>query len=162
MPPFCRTANFSWNSPRQATERRCCRRLRTVKLTVRAEGPTRFRDERHDQLAALFDENYDSLYRFALARCGSPLLAEEICAETFAEAARWYAQESSEPVSVGWLLTVARRRLVDHWRATDRQRRRFERFVLLTTDLDRRDDGPGDIDDTVFDALRCLHANEPH
>ncbi|NNC79527.1 MAG: RNA polymerase sigma factor [Acidimicrobiales bacterium] len=129
-----------------------------MKLIVRSEGPPHAVDQRREQLAKLFDQHYDAVYRYALARSGSEVLADEISGETFAEAARWYAQESPEPVSIGWLLTVARRRLVDHWRTTDRNRRRVEKYAI-SAELGRPEIDP-ESDDTVFEALRSLSSRQ--
>ena len=129
-----------------------------MKLVVRAREPSHSLDQRREQLAVLFDTHHDAVYRYCLARCGSEHLAEEICGETFADAARWYAQDSSEPLAIGWLLTVARRRLVDHWRTIDRRRKRLDRYAL-GEQLDRPDQLP-ERDDAVFEALQSLSSRQ--
>jgi RNA polymerase sigma-70 factor (ECF subfamily) len=126
-----------------------------VKLAVSTDRPTRGPVGNQARLAALFDEHYDAVHRYCLARSGSKSLAEDISGETFAEAARWYAQESVDPVSIGWLVTVARRRLLDHWRSEGRRRRRMQRF-RIGAELERLNDDVPETDDDVFEALRSL------
>ncbi len=46
--------------------------------------------------------------------------------------ARRFADGRNETVSVAWLLTVARRRLIDHWRAQERHRRRLQRVIATS------------------------------
>lgn len=79
-------------------------------------------------LDALFVAHFDDVYRFCRSRCGSSPLAEDAAAETFADAARVLARDSDAVIDVGWLFTVARRRLIDGWRREERERRRAERL----------------------------------
>ena len=53
------------------------------------------------QLAALFDDHYDSVYRYCLARSGSVATAEDIASEVFVELARRIAHGPAESYSVG-------------------------------------------------------------
>lgn len=84
-----------------------------------------------DELALLFDENYENVYRFCLARSGSHEVAQDISSEVFAEAARRFAGGDNEGISVAWLITVARRRLIDLWRSKERSRRRIEQMLSV-------------------------------
>lgn len=83
-------------------------------------------------LAELFSGNVDSVFGFVLARCGSRHVAEEVTAETFAEAARAHQAGREQDLQRGWLLHVARLRLIDHWRRSDRQKKRVERLTAMT------------------------------
>lgn len=72
-------------------------------------------------LEARFRELYDAalpvVYGFVLFRVGRDReLAEDLTAETFAAAASEYRAGRPELVTVSWLRTVARRRIIDHWR----------------------------------------------
>jgi RNA polymerase sigma-70 factor (ECF subfamily) len=107
-----------------------------------------------DRLAALFDESYDSVYRYCLARGGSRALAEDVTADVFAELARRFATGDTEQVGVPWLLTVARRRLIDHWRSNERLRHHLSRMAALA-DRDRVQTMP-EPDSTVLSALASL------
>ncbi|HLF72656.1 MAG TPA: RNA polymerase sigma factor [Dehalococcoidia bacterium] len=71
---------------------------------------------------AVFDANYDGIQRFAYVRTGDWSLAEEIAAETFAEAARSIHQFEYRGIPfAGWLYRIARNVVVD---ALKRRRRR--------------------------------------
>lgn len=83
------------------------------------------------QLIDLYEAEFDDLYRFCLARCGDRSVAEDVAAETFCDAATHFVSRPDEPLGRGWLYTVARRRLVDHWRRTERHRRRIQRLIEL-------------------------------
>lgn len=68
------------------------------------------------RLSDIYDEALPEVYRYLRARCGSTALAEELTSATFVQAA---LSQSSPPVpelSIGWLITVARNKLIDHWR----------------------------------------------
>lgn len=105
-------------------------------------------------LAELFDAQFDSVYRFTLARCGSHVLAEEVTSEVFVDATVAFRRGAVAEVSAGWLITVARRRLIDRWRTADRQRQRHERLCALHEPghEDELELGEG----VVLDALRSL------
>lgn len=79
------------------------------------------------RLSTLFDAEFAGLYKFLVARCGSPLLAEDVAAETFVEATRVAKGGRLAEIDRSWLFMVARRRLIDHWRADERHRRRLNR-----------------------------------
>lgn len=72
--------------------------------------------------AAAFDQLYErhrgGVFRYFLRQCGSRAIAEELHHDVWlrviAARARWRAEAR---VST-WLFTIARRRLIDHWRAT--------------------------------------------
>ncbi len=61
--------------------------------------------------ADVFDAHVDEVYRFVHRRCRDHALSEDIAQETFMAAIRSTDDPSS--ISTGWLLTVARNRLVD-------------------------------------------------
>jgi RNA polymerase sigma-70 factor, ECF subfamily len=79
-----------------------------------------------DQGAALL-ELYDSalphVYGYLLARCGRATLAEELTAETLLAAVDAIRRQHAPPVSIPWLIGIARHKLVDHWRREARQER---------------------------------------
>jgi RNA polymerase sigma-70 factor (ECF subfamily) len=63
------------------------------------------------------------VYGFLLARCGDPTTAEDLTSETFMAAVSAVRRTTVTDLSVGWLVVVARRRLVDHWRREERAAR---------------------------------------
>lgn len=75
--------------------------------------------------AAGLEERFRALYVDALPRVfgflsvrtgGDRELTEDLTAETFAAAVDRYRGGRADEVTISWLITVARRRLVDHWR----------------------------------------------
>jgi RNA polymerase sigma-70 factor (ECF subfamily) len=76
-------------------------------------------------LLALYDRALPQVYGYLVSRCGSPALAEDLTAETFL-AALAALQRGTAQLSVGWLVTVARRKLIDHWRRSAREERKLE------------------------------------
>jgi RNA polymerase sigma-70 factor, ECF subfamily len=69
-------------------------------------------------LLALYDEALPQVYGYLLSRCGQRALAEDLTAETFLAAVT-----AEGPLSVGWLIGVARHKLADHWRRQAREER---------------------------------------
>ena len=82
-------------------------------------------------LGASFDRHHDSVYRFCLARTGSHDAAEEATSDTFVTAARHAANGGLIDLTEAWLITVARRRIIDRWRANERHRSRLERLLSM-------------------------------
>ena len=80
------------------------------------------------RLTDLFDRNVDDLYRFCLARSGDPEMAADATSEVFLAAARLASEGRGVNVDRAWLFTVAKRRLIDQWRAASRELRRLERL----------------------------------
>lgn len=68
----------------------------------------------------LYETEVDTVRRFLLRRCGSPELADDLTSLTFQQAIEHWQAGHAEQVTTGWLLTVARRRLIDHWRRVER------------------------------------------
>jgi RNA polymerase sigma-70 factor (ECF subfamily) len=59
----------------------------------------------------MYDVHVEEVYRFVHRRCQDHSLAEDITQETFVQAIRSADDPSS--ISIGWLLTVAKNRLID-------------------------------------------------
>ena len=97
------------------------------------------------QLLDLYDEAVADVYGYLYRRCSSAALAEDLTSETFLAAAAAVARgRAPSPFTVGWLIAVARNKLVDHWRRAEREQR-----VLNLVGVD----GPPDDDrwDVVLD-----------
>jgi RNA polymerase sigma-70 factor (ECF subfamily) len=112
-----------------------------------------------ERLSSLYAHNVDRVHGFLLARCGSPALAEDLTGVTFEEAAKAFARGKEDTVTPSWLLTVGRRRLIDHWRRAERLRRRMAtlRAEKLTDDLRLvHPDTSISTDDRVMTALESL------
>jgi RNA polymerase sigma-70 factor (ECF subfamily) len=71
-------------------------------------------------LLALYDRALPQVYGYLMARCGDRTVAEDLTSETFLAVA---AGPTDVALTVGWLIGVARHKLVDHWRRQARQER---------------------------------------
>ncbi|MDQ6837558.1 MAG: RNA polymerase sigma factor [Actinomycetota bacterium] len=71
-------------------------------------------------LLALYDRALPQVYGYLMMRCGDRGVAEDLTSETFLAVA---AGRQDAPVTIGWLIGVARHKLVDHWRWQTRQER---------------------------------------
>lgn len=116
------------------------------------------RAARRGDLQSLYLTEVRGIYGFLLARCGDQHLAEDLTTETFMNAADRFAQGRQQEVTGAWLMTTARRRLVDHWRRAASQRNRIERLgseTALATGGPMSDD-PDANHDRVLEALGSL------
>lgn len=74
-------------------------------------------------LLELYDVALPEVYGYLLSRCGNRTLAEELTSETFLGAVRAARKPGAVPVTVAWLIGVARHKLADHWRRREREER---------------------------------------
>jgi RNA polymerase sigma-70 factor (ECF subfamily) len=74
-------------------------------------------------LLDLYDEALPQVYGYLLARCGWQALAEELTAETFLAAVAACRREPAPAPTTAWLIGIARHKLIDHWRAAEREQR---------------------------------------
>ena len=108
----------------------------------------------------LFDAEFDAVFRFVLARCGDRAIADDVASDTFLAAANALVAGADQQIGRSWLLVVARRRLIDHWRKDEQERNRLKR--LLELDPVRRETGHSDehpsdgSGDAVIAALESL------
>jgi RNA polymerase sigma-70 factor (ECF subfamily) len=101
-------------------------------------------------LLALYDEALPRVYGYLLSRCGQVPLAEDLTAEVFLAGVDAVRRADPPPVSVAWLVGVARHKLVDHWRRQGREERKLQAAV-----------GGGDSTEDPWDArLDALRAQE--
>jgi RNA polymerase sigma-70 factor, ECF subfamily len=70
-------------------------------------------------LLEIYDRALPQVYGYLVSRCGEASLAEDLTSETFLAA----AGQGLQPVSVAWLIGVARHKLADHWRRLSREDR---------------------------------------
>jgi RNA polymerase sigma-70 factor (ECF subfamily) len=63
------------------------------------------------------------VFGYLLPRCGSVAVAEDLTAETFLVAVAAVRRGQVNEVTIGWLVGVARHKLVDHWRQVGREQR---------------------------------------
>jgi RNA polymerase sigma-70 factor (ECF subfamily) len=100
------------------------------------------------ELLALYPRAVREVYGYLMSRCGSEDVAEELTAETFTAAVAAVRAATVESLSTGWLIVVARRRLVDHWRRREREQRHLQ-FVASE---------PPPVDDPWHDRLDITSA----
>ncbi len=74
-------------------------------------------------LLALYDAALPQVYGYLLHRCRRTALAEDLTAETFLAAVDAVRKDHPPPMTTGWLIGVARHKLVDHWRRLAREER---------------------------------------
>jgi RNA polymerase sigma-70 factor, ECF subfamily len=108
-------------------------------------------------LLALYDSALPDVYGYLLARCPSPTLAEDLTAETFLAAVAAVRHDKVPRLTTAWLITVARNKLVDHWRRLGRE----ERSLTLAHAADAVDDPWDDVLDEGH-ALATLASLGPH
>ncbi len=80
------------------------------------------------RLSELYDDAVGEVYRYLRSRCGSTALAEELTSATFVQAAIETTKGAVPHLTIAWLITVARNKLVDHWR---REAMADRKLVLL-------------------------------
>lgn len=78
-----------------------------------------------DDLLALYDDAVTEIYRYVRRRCGSDALAEDLTSETFLAAAHAVGRGAVPELTIAWLISVARNKLVDHWRRAERELRKM-------------------------------------
>ena len=74
-------------------------------------------------LVDLYDSALPEVYGYLAGRCGSAAVAEDLTSETFLAAVDAVRRSAVPELSVAWLIGVARHKLVDHWRRTEREQR---------------------------------------
>ena len=80
-------------------------------------------------LLALYDDALPAIYGYFIRRCGDRGAAEDLTSETFLAAMDAARREAPPPMTVAWLIGVARHKLADHYR------RRHDRFTTPVADL---------------------------
>ena len=109
-------------------------------------------------LLAVYDRALPIVYGYLLSRCGRVPLAEDLTAETFLAAADAVRRHPAPPVSVPWIVGVARHKLVDHWR---RQAREERSLRAVADDLPPPED-PWDVHLDALRARQTLELLAPH
>ena len=106
-----------------------------------------------DDLVDMYPRALPQVYGYLLPRCGSVAVAEDLAAETFMAAVDGLERGAAPQPSVAWLIGVARHKLVDHWRRTERE----QRSLPLSAGNDVDDPWPSLLDvDAVHTVLTRL------
>jgi RNA polymerase sigma-70 factor (ECF subfamily) len=110
-------------------------------------------------LLALYDEALPVVYGYFVRRCGERAAAEDLTSETFLAAMDAARRSDPPPISIAWLLGVARHKLADHYR------RGPQRLTVPVADLpepvDTTDDWDAELDRLVAEAV-LARLTEPH
>ena len=110
-------------------------------------------DDCRDQLARAFRRSSPAVKGFLDHRC-SPEVAEDVLATTFEHAALKFLVGEGSVVTTGWLITVARRRLIDHWRTVGRYGRLLDQ---VGEQVESRPQSEFEVcDETLAEAMRAL------
>jgi RNA polymerase sigma factor (sigma-70 family) len=117
-----------------------------------------------EQFTALYEQSFDYVYAFILARCaGDRQMAEEIVQETFASAWAAFTHFRGESSGCTWLCSIARHKLMESYRRAIRRGKREQpcESSLATApdplDLEAAVLG-GDTQISVVQALGCINA----
>lgn len=97
-------------------------------------------------LLRCYDEALPVVYGYFVRRCGDRGTAEDLTSETFLAAMDAARRPSPPPISVPWLIGVARHKLADHYR------RRHDRFTVPVAELPEPAD-PADHWDAELDRI---------
>ncbi len=89
-----------------------------------------------DGFLHLYDASKPEVYGYLRRRCHDQNVAEDLTSEVFLAAVREWRAGGRSRVTVPWLITVARNKLVNHWRATEREGRRLRFVAGGATDTD--------------------------
>jgi RNA polymerase sigma-70 factor, ECF subfamily len=119
----------------------------TGPLTVDGQGDTRVREEGDDVVAARFQAGDDEalavayqrwsplIYTSAMRATGNPADAADITQAVFVGA--WRGRHGFDPAKgslPGWLMTITRRRIADHWEERSREARRVTAVAAAEPD----------------------------
>jgi RNA polymerase sigma-70 factor (ECF subfamily) len=99
----------------------------------------------HERFWQLYEEGLPHVYGYLLRR-SDKATAEDLTQEVFLDLARRARGGGAHELTVGWLMVVARSRLLDHVRARQRADRKL-RLAWSATDAQERD-GMVDVDPT--------------
>ena len=100
----------------------------------------------------LYDRALPVVYGYLVSRVGDRATAEELTSEVFLAAVDASGREASPTIDTGWLVGVARHKLVDHWRRREREERKLRAIAALPT----TDEDPWDVRLDVLQAREVL------
>ena len=106
------------------------------------------------------EAHLDAVYRYLVFLTGDRSVAEDLTAETFEKAFRWWRRYDPRRASARtWLCRIARSAALDHFRAEERRRRREETYARDLPDADDGTFGDG-LAPELERALRALSPAE--
>lgn len=117
------------------------------------EARTEFEAVFADEVAfrTWYDRSLPVVYGYLFHRCGrSPELAEELTQQAFVEAVRSRSRFRGQAGATTWVIGIARHKLVDHFRRTERNQRRLAPLEALPpSDMGSPPNAPDEIDDAL-------------
>ena len=81
--------------------------------------------DRGRELLGLYDRAVGDVYGYLLTRCRNRETAEDVTAEVFMAAVETVRRDAVGDLSTAWLIGIARHKLIDHWRRSERDTRRI-------------------------------------
>ena len=87
-------------------------------------------------LLDIYEQALPAVFGYLLPRCAAVSLAEDLTSETFLAAVDALRRDGAPPISTGWLVGVARHKLVDHWRRQAREERGLQAVAGTATVAD--------------------------
>ena len=98
-----------------------------------------------ESFRAFYEDALPRVYGYFFHRCGGDQgIAEDLTQETFMAAMRDTGRREGIGSPIGWVLGIARHKLIDHYRAREREERRLEAVAgaeELPADLEWPDEG---------------------
>lgn len=106
-----------------------------------------------------YDRSLPTVYRYLFHRCGRNRdLAEELTQQAFVEAVRGGGRFRGDADATTWVMGIARHKLVDHFRRSDRDSRRLAALGAMWSGPGRAESSPPTMPDDIDDALAVLPA----
>ncbi len=124
----------------------------------RSELAAVFTDE--PAFRAWYERSLPLVYGYLFHRCGrNPELAEELTQQAFVEAVRSRDRFRGQADATTWVIGIARHKLVDHFRRTERDARRLAALSARDLgDAGHAGSSPPTMPDDIDDALALLPA----
>lgn len=111
--------------------------------------------------AAAAEQNLDGVFRYLVHMVGDRHLAEDLTSATFERALRdWRRYDPARARVSVWLIEIARRTALDHFRSDGRRRAREQRYAAQHPEAVPASDDLGGLSGTMRAALGRLTAAE--
>lgn len=109
-------------------------------------------------LLEIYDTALPQVHGYLLSRCRDRVLAQDLTADTFLAAVVAARNQPPPPISIGWLVGVARHKLADHWRRAERE----QRGLRLVQTAGYEIDDPWEVEIDTMVAHQVLDVLGPH
>jgi RNA polymerase sigma-70 factor (ECF subfamily) len=109
-------------------------------------------------LLEIYDIALPQVHGYLLSRCRDRTLAQDLTAETFLAAVTAARKQPTPPITTGWLVGVARHKLIDHWQRAERE----QRGLRLVHATGGETEDPWDVEIDTMVAHQVLDALGPH